>query len=165
MSAPTMPTGTGGIIPAGTGQWASIKFLAHADRADRRSRRRFHPDLAQRPARGGKFGQVRVGYPLHPRGNKPRRISRKKAGPRMNHRSAHARPDRELSLPEMLADPIVQTVMARDGVTKQNLEGLIGAAAADIEAGRTEVAMEALLFFAVWAGLIFPPGPCPLADR
>jgi YHS domain-containing protein len=28
-------------------------------------------------------------------------------------------------------------------------------AAADIEAGRTEVAMEALLYFAVWAGLIF----------
>lgn len=43
----------------------------------------------------------------------------------MNHRSAHARTDRELSLPEMLADPIVQTVMARDGVTKQDVEALI----------------------------------------
>ncbi len=32
---------------------------------------------------------------------------------------------RELSLHEMLADPIVQTVMARDGVTKQDVEGLI----------------------------------------
>ena len=32
---------------------------------------------------------------------------------------------RELSLQEMLADPIVQTVMARDGVTKQDVEGLI----------------------------------------
>ena len=45
----------------------------------------------------------------------------------MSHRSAHARPDRELSLPEMLADPIVPAVMARDGVTKQDVEGLIGA--------------------------------------
>ncbi len=45
----------------------------------------------------------------------------------MSHRSAHTRPDRELSLPEMLADPIVQMVMARDGVTKQDVEGLIGA--------------------------------------
>jgi hypothetical protein len=27
----------------------------------------------------------------------------------------------------MLADPIVQTVMARDGVTKQDVEGLVGA--------------------------------------
>ncbi len=32
---------------------------------------------------------------------------------------------RELSLQEMLADPIVQTVMARDGVTKQDVEALI----------------------------------------
>jgi hypothetical protein len=32
---------------------------------------------------------------------------------------------RELSLHEMLADPIVQTVMARDGVTKQDVEALI----------------------------------------
>jgi hypothetical protein len=32
---------------------------------------------------------------------------------------------RELTLQEMLADPIVQTVMARDGVTKQDVEGLI----------------------------------------
>ena len=31
----------------------------------------------------------------------------------------------ELSLQEMLADPIVQTMMARDGVTKQDVEGLI----------------------------------------
>ncbi len=43
----------------------------------------------------------------------------------MSHSSAHSIPDRELSLPEMLADPIVQTVMARDGVTKQDVEGLI----------------------------------------
>ncbi len=45
----------------------------------------------------------------------------------MSHASAHSNPDRELSLPEMLADPIVQMVMARDGVTKQDVEGLIGA--------------------------------------
>ncbi len=31
----------------------------------------------------------------------------------------------ELSLQEILADPIVQTVMARDGVTKQDVEALI----------------------------------------
>ena len=43
----------------------------------------------------------------------------------MNHISVHAPLDRELSLPEMLADPIVQTVMARDGVTKQDVEALI----------------------------------------
>lgn len=34
---------------------------------------------------------------------------------------------RELSLHEMLADPIVQTIMARDGVTRQQVEGLIEA--------------------------------------
>lgn len=45
----------------------------------------------------------------------------------MSHASAHSIPDRELSLQEMLADPIVQMVMARDGVTKQDVEGLIGA--------------------------------------
>ena len=32
---------------------------------------------------------------------------------------------RELSLQEMLTDPIVETVMARDGVTKQDVEVLI----------------------------------------
>ena len=31
---------------------------------------------------------------------------------------------RELSLQEMLAAPIVQTMMARDGVTRQDVEGL-----------------------------------------
>lgn len=34
---------------------------------------------------------------------------------------------KELSLHEMLADPIVQKVMARDGVTAQQVEGIIGA--------------------------------------
>ena len=33
--------------------------------------------------------------------------------------------DKELSLSEMLADPIVQAVMARDGVTDEDVEGLI----------------------------------------
>lgn len=33
--------------------------------------------------------------------------------------------DRELSLAEMLADPIVIAVMARDGVTRQDVEDLI----------------------------------------
>ena len=37
------------------------------------------------------------------------------------------RTTREFSLQEMLADPIVRTMMARDGVTKQDVEGLIGA--------------------------------------
>lgn len=44
--------------------------------------------------------------------------------------------DRELSLPEMLADPIVQTVMARDGVTKTELESLIAAVANKLGGGR-----------------------------
>lgn len=33
--------------------------------------------------------------------------------------------DKELSLAEMLADPIVIAVMARDGVTRQDVEDLI----------------------------------------
>ena len=45
----------------------------------------------------------------------------------MSHKSADSNTDRELLLPEMLADPIVQMVMARDGVTKQDVVGLIGA--------------------------------------
>ena len=45
----------------------------------------------------------------------------------MSHASVRSIPDRELSLSEMLADPIVQMVMARDGVTKQDVEALIGA--------------------------------------
>lgn len=35
--------------------------------------------------------------------------------------------NKELSLHEMLADPIVQTVMKRDGVTRQQIERLIEA--------------------------------------
>ena len=50
----------------------------------------------------------------------------------------HSAADRELSLPEMLADPIIQTVMARDGVTKQDLEGLIGAVRGRMAARRME---------------------------
>lgn len=34
---------------------------------------------------------------------------------------------KELSLHEMLADPIVQTVMARDGVTAQQVKSIVGA--------------------------------------
>ncbi len=34
----------------------------------------------------------------------------------------------EPSIPEMLADPIVQAVMARDGVTQREVEGLINTA-------------------------------------
>jgi hypothetical protein len=41
-------------------------------------------------------------------------------------------PRSELSLAEMLVDPIVQTVMARDGVIKAELEGLIHAARRDV---------------------------------
>ncbi len=44
--------------------------------------------------------------------------------------------DRELSLPEMFADPIVQTVMARDGVTKADLESLIAAVVNKLGGGR-----------------------------
>ena len=39
----------------------------------------------------------------------------------------HSQFDRELSLAEMLADSIVQAVLARDGVTKEEVEDLIGA--------------------------------------
>jgi len=34
----------------------------------------------------------------------------------------------ELSFKEMLSDPIVQTVMARDGITRRDLEDMIEAA-------------------------------------
>ncbi len=34
-------------------------------------------------------------------------------------------PTSELSLQEMLADPIVKVMMARDGVTRRDVEGLI----------------------------------------
>lgn len=37
-----------------------------------------------------------------------------------------ATPTRELTFPEMLADPIVQTMMAHSGTTKRDLEDLIG---------------------------------------
>ena len=49
--------------------------------------------------------------------------------------SVHATPAGELSLLEMLADPIIQTEMARDGATNADLDGLIGAAE-DNPAGR-----------------------------
>jgi hypothetical protein len=39
----------------------------------------------------------------------------------------HTHLDRELSLAEMLADPIVQAILARDGITKEEVEDLIGA--------------------------------------
>ena len=35
--------------------------------------------------------------------------------------------DEELSLQEMLADPIVQTMMENDGVTKENVTGILRA--------------------------------------
>ena len=38
----------------------------------------------------------------------------------------HTQLDRELSLPEVLADPIVQAVMASDRITPEEMEGLIG---------------------------------------
>lgn len=50
----------------------------------------------------------------------------------------HSQFDTELSLAEMLADPIVQEVLARDGVTKEEMEGLIGAVRAKRASRRTE---------------------------
>lgn len=44
--------------------------------------------------------------------------------------------DRELSLLEMLADPIVQAVMKRDGVSKAELENMTGAVATKLANGR-----------------------------
>ena len=49
----------------------------------------------------------------------------------------HAQLDREPSLAEMLADPIVQEVLARDGVTKEEVEDLIGAVRAKRASRRT----------------------------
>ncbi len=46
----------------------------------------------------------------------------------MNRVSARAMPDRELSVSEMLSDPIVQKVMDHDGVTRLEVEGLVRAA-------------------------------------
>lgn len=43
----------------------------------------------------------------------------------MNWKVAGLIPGNELSLSDMLADPIVRAVMARDGVTKDDVEGLI----------------------------------------
>ncbi len=53
----------------------------------------------------------------------------------MNHKFTQSFSDRELSLREMLADPIVRMVMARDGVTKKDVECVVGAAR-DRMAGR-----------------------------
>ena len=44
---------------------------------------------------------------------------------------------RELSLQEMLAGHTVQIMMARDGVTRQDVEGLIAAVRARIAGGPT----------------------------
>lgn len=49
----------------------------------------------------------------------------------------HTQLDRELSLAEMLADPIVQAVLARDGVTKEEVEDLIGAIRPKLASRRT----------------------------
>lgn len=45
----------------------------------------------------------------------------------MSRAPAHAAVDRELSIAEMLADPIVRAVMARDGVTDRDVEHLVNA--------------------------------------
>jgi hypothetical protein len=50
----------------------------------------------------------------------------------------HAQLDRELSLAEMLADPIVQAVLACDRVTKEEAEDLIGAVRPKLASRRTE---------------------------
>jgi len=43
----------------------------------------------------------------------------------MNDRPTPSRSDRELTLTEMLVDPIIRAVMTRDGVTKQEVEALL----------------------------------------
>lgn len=45
-------------------------------------------------------------------------------------------PTSELSLQEMLADPIVKVMMARDGVTRQDVEGLIEKVRGGMAGGR-----------------------------
>ena len=52
--------------------------------------------------------------------------SKKSPLPGITTMTTHSGPaDKELSLSEMLADPIVRAVMARDGVTDGDVEGLI----------------------------------------
>lgn len=50
----------------------------------------------------------------------------------------HSQFDRELSLAEMLVDPIVQEVLAHDGVAKEDVERLISAVRAKRASRRTE---------------------------
>jgi hypothetical protein len=47
--------------------------------------------------------------------------------------------ERELSLPEMFADPIVQAVIARDGIMRDELKGLIGAVQGKLASNPTHV--------------------------
>ena len=65
----------------------------------------------------------------------------------------HAPHDSELSLSEMLTDPMVQAVMACDGITRDEVEGLIRAvgrrqAEARIEPGRRNRLVSAATAFA-----------------
>lgn len=46
---------------------------------------------------------------------------------------------RELSLQEMLADPIVRAVMTRDGVTKEDVAGLLATVRCRMAGGRMAV--------------------------
>jgi hypothetical protein len=48
----------------------------------------------------------------------------------------HALVQKEASLSELLADPIVQMVMARDGITKDEVERLLGAVRAKLAGPR-----------------------------
>ena len=50
----------------------------------------------------------------------------------------HSQFDRELSLAEMLADSIVQAVLAREGATKEEVEDLIGAVRSKRASRRTK---------------------------
>lgn len=51
--------------------------------------------------------------------------------------------DHELSVPEMLADPIVQSVMVRDGVTREELEGLIATVCQNLAGSQRQEARRA----------------------
>lgn len=50
----------------------------------------------------------------------------------------HATADRELTLQEMLADPIVRAVMVRDGITEQDVERVMGAMRGRMAGGKRD---------------------------
>jgi hypothetical protein len=53
-------------------------------------------------------------------------------------KTRRTRRNKELSLPEILADPIIQAVMSGDGITKDEVERLIGAIRSKLASRQSE---------------------------